>query len=188
MRGSRFPALLAVFLAGLPLAAPAAAQPAPEGGENPLAAIVPPVHGRKACFARTYDADHVRRHPQQRVTAMSLTLRHHRHPPDRHNPQGQRNTYFTLTAALAGKRGRLTASGECMAPGPEIACTQDCDGGGFGLKRAPDGALLLDLTRYGRLRMTRGCGGEETGGVALTPGADDRTFRLAPIPAGACGS
>ncbi|WP_232631761.1 hypothetical protein [Methylobacterium sp. Leaf118] len=175
---------MAVFLA----AAPAAAQPVPEGRASPLSALVAPVHGRKACFARRYDAAHRQRHPRQLVTAMSLTLRYHRHPPDRHHPHGQRNTYFTLTAVLGAGRGRLTASGECMAPGSEIACTQDCDGGGFGLTRAPDGTLLLDLTRYGRLRMTRGCGGEETGGVELMPGADDRIFRLVPSPAGACGA
>jgi hypothetical protein len=52
------------------IAAPAAGQPVPPGQEGDLAKIVPPVHGRKACSARTYDARHLEKHPKQTVRAL----------------------------------------------------------------------------------------------------------------------
>lgn len=168
------------------LASSAAAQPVPVGQEGPLAELVPPIHGRKACFARTYDAAHLRAHPAQRVQAMALGVDYHRHQPDKTFPDGQRNYYFTLSATVKGERKQLVSSGECKTSGGRISCAMDCDGGGFGLEREPAGSVKLDMTTYGRLRMSRGCDDSETDTLELRPGADDRTFRLQLAPLGAC--
>lgn len=177
-------------LSGLALVlttAPVAAQPVEPGREGELAHIVTPVPGARACFTRTYDAHHLQRHPRQRFTALLMELRYHRHDPSRDEPRGQRNYYFSLLARVKGEPRRLLASGECVPQGPNISCGLDCDGGGFGLSRGRNGAVLLDMTTFGRLRMTRGCSDEENA-VVLTPGADDKRFRLDPADLKSCRS
>ena len=68
------------------------------------------------------------------------------------------------------------------------SCGVECDGGGVGLRREPrTGAILIDLTRYGRIRMTRGCGDEENA-AEVEPGRDDKLFRLEIADAAVCRS
>lgn len=175
--------LALVVLAGL--ASPALAQPV--SPEAFLGGVLPPEHGRSVCFARAYDAEHLRRNPGQRVRSLVLHVRHHRHEPDPVTRREQRNYYFTLAARVKGERGRLVATGECGA-GDVSGCGPECDGGGFTLTREPGGTLLLDLSRYKRLRMTRGCGGgdDEEDAFVLEPGADDLRFRLSPADPALC--
>ena len=91
------------------------AQPVPPGQEGELGKLLAPVHGRKICFARTYDAAHLKRHPKQTVTALLFRLEYHRHDPDPPNyPQGQRNYYFRMAAKVKGQHKTLHASGECV--------------------------------------------------------------------------
>lgn len=170
------------------LALPLASAPSWGQEDSLLGRLVPPEHGRSLCYSRTYDAEHLRRHPEQRVTAMTLAIRYHRHEPDRWNPKGQRNYYFAVVARVRGERSRLIGTGECFGNGESISCSQECDGGAFTATRHASGDLLLDLTTRGRLRMTRGCGGgdDEEDTVDLTPGTDDRVFRLSPAPARVC--
>jgi hypothetical protein len=178
---------LAIGLVAIRLTAvPAAAQPVPPGQEGDLAKILAPVHGRKTCFERTYDADHVKRHPKQKVTALSFQIRYHRHPPARAFPDGQRNYYYVLSARVRGENKALYSSGECVPGRSGFACSPDCDGGGFGvdLERGGD-ALLVRL--HDRLRMTLGCDGDDEGATyELTPGADDKVFRVEKASPSAC--
>lgn len=153
----------------------ARAQSVPPGGEGPLADLLAPVPGKSICFARRYDRAHLEAHPVQKVTAMTLRLRYHRHEPDGTYPQGQRNYYATLSVRLRDGGKALAAELECGPRGASIVCAVDCDGGGFSLARQGTGSVLVDLTRLGRLRLGEGCDGE---GVELTPGRDDRRFRL----------
>jgi hypothetical protein len=176
--------------AGLALAAlsasalPAVPQAIEPGREGALAELVPPVPGRSACFARRYDAAHLKAHPVQQVTSLALRIRYHRHAPDAANPAGQRNYYFTLAATTREREAPRLSSGECSAPGASIVCAVECDGGGFRLLREGPGSLLLDLTRFGRLRLSRSC--QEGDEAELTPGRDDRRFRLEPVDASRC--
>jgi hypothetical protein len=162
------------------------AQPVPLGQEGELGKLLPPVHDRKICFARTYDAAHLKRHPKQKVTAMLFQIRYHRHDPDETSPDGQRNYYFGMAAKVKGQRKTLYASGECTSDGENIYCGIDCDGGGVAVRRdAKSGALIVsfeDAQSY--LRMSVGCGEDET--VDLTPGADDKVFRLDKASLSAC--
>lgn len=177
-------ALALVTLAGL--ASPALAQAA--APQPFLGDILEPVHGRSVCYARVYDAEHLRRNPGQKVRSLVLQVRHYHHKPSKFSPDGQRNYYFALAARVKGERGRLVATGECGAGGDLSGCGPECDGGGFTLTRGPGGTLLLDLSDYKRLRMSRGCGGgdDEEDAFVLEPGPDDLRFRLSPADPAQC--
>ena len=101
---------------------PAAAQTVPPGQEGELGKLLPPVHDRKICFARTYDAAHLKRHPQQKVTALLFQIRYHRHDPEKEHPDGQRNYYFGMAAKVKGHKKTLYASGECVSGKGTIGC------------------------------------------------------------------
>jgi len=183
----RIAILTAIALASGPVG-PAPAQPAPPGREGELGRILPPIHDRRVCFSRIYDAAHMRKHPSQKVTAMQFQIRYHRHDPDKQNPEGQRNYYFGMAAKVRGQTKTLHASGECTSSQGKIYCGIDCDGGGVLIERhVREGGLTVkfeDSRAY--LRMTLGCGGEEGRSVNLTPGADDRVFHLVKASPSAC--
>ena len=173
---------------GMLVGAAAHAQPVPVGKEGALAGIVPPVAGRKACFVREYDRKHLSEHPHQRVQRIVFQLEYYRHPPEKDAPQGQRNYYFSMAAKVRGESEALHASGECVPGENGASCGVECDGGGVGLRHDPrTGAILIDLTRYGRIRMTRGCGDEENA-AEIEPGRDDKLFRLEKADAAVCRS
>ena len=71
-------------MAGLLAPLSAAADTITPGDEGELARFLPPVEGKRVCFARVYDADHLARHPKQKVTQLEFTL------------QDARNTVRTL--------------------------------------------------------------------------------------------
>src|SRR5438105_4063936 len=52
-----------------------AASSAALAADNPLARAVPMVDGASACFARSYDAAHLRQHPPQKTQAVLVSLR-----------------------------------------------------------------------------------------------------------------
>jgi hypothetical protein len=157
--------------------------------EGELGKLLPPVHDRKVCFARTYDAAHLREHPKQKVQSLLFQIRYHRHDPEKGNPQGQRNYYFGMAAKVMGQTKTLYASGECTSGGGGIHCGVECDGGGVDLRHDPKtGTLTLSYDKLiPRIRMTVGCDGEDNT-VDLTPGADDRVFRLSRANPSACRS
>ena len=155
-------ALAAAVLASLPVTTLAITT----GEEGELANFVPPEDGARACFARTYDAEHLKNHPKQTVTEMQFRLTYYIHEPDEFSPQGQRNYYFELKARQKGQSRMLTAAGDCDPAdgGKAIFCGVDCDGGGVTVSRTGDaGKILVDLRAVGRLRMTLSCDGERGG-------------------------
>lgn len=175
-------------LALLAAAPPALAQPVPPGAEGALAAVVALNHNEAACYVRAYDAAHLKQHPKQTVTQMLFRLRYVDHRKDRSDPVDQRNYYFTLAAKQRGRAKLLRADGECSPAAGGFRCIVECDGGGVDVTQdLSTKTLLIDLTGLGRIRMTQGCD-EETEGVELTPGADDRSFRLSRADAKACAA
>ncbi len=158
------------------------------GAEGELLKYLPAQDGKHICFARTYDADHLARHPKQQVTRIEFRLAYHRFEPDESFPEGQRNYYFQVLARLRGHDKQLSTIGECSPGAGKISCSVDCDGGGVVVKRTgKPGQILLSLDEYGSLRMTDGCdGGEEEDAVNLQPGEDDHTFLLTETSAGSC--
>jgi hypothetical protein len=179
MRALAFSAVL-VITAALGVAA----QPVEPGKEGELASILKPEPGAHACFRRAYDSQHLAAHPKQTVTAMELRLAYHRFEPDTTYPQGQRNYYFDLIVKRRGKEKTASGGGECSSGVDGIFCGVECDGGGFFLKRAKDGkSLVVDFGDMWGIRLTEGCGEDESDYTELKPGADDKSFRLNPSSA-----
>ena len=165
----------------------AQAQPVTIGEEGELAKLVPPEPGAHACFKRVYDAEHLAKHPDQTVTSMELRLAYYAFDPDKYNPKGQRNYFFDLVVQRRGETRKLSGIGECIPYGFwGISCGIDCDGGGLDITRKLDGSVVVDLTPFGRIRMTRSCGDGQEDYVDLEPGKDDKTFRLYPMEQEEC--
>jgi hypothetical protein len=158
-----------------------------------LKALLPPGPDAQACYVRTYDPDHLKQHPKQKVTELILSLRYVTLSEDEatliaKDDGGTEKQYFrydfTLAAKVKDRTGTLYASGDC-ASAEGIGCGVDCDGGGIAIEpmAGQDDAILVRLER---IRMTLGCGeGEE---VELEGGADDKVFKLTKAPRPICDS
>ncbi|WP_293863071.1 hypothetical protein [uncultured Alsobacter sp.] len=72
------------------------------------------------CFGRSYDARHLRSHPQQQVSRMWLRLE----LADASKGEGR----FALAVTLRGKRQSWSAGGTCRAAAEAWTCQPDTDG------------------------------------------------------------
>ena len=156
-----------------------------------LKALLPPGPDAALCLARSYDAEHLQQHPEQKVTELILYIRYITLAEDEatliaSDDGGIEKQYFrydfTLAAKVRDRSQTLYASGDC-ASAEGIGCGVDCDGGGIELEPIagrPDDLMV----RLERIRMTLGCGeGEE---VELEGGADDKLFKLTKAPRPLC--
>jgi len=145
-----------------------------------LSSFVAAQDGAQSCWSRDYSAEHLAAHPDQLVTAMRFTMRFDTEVND--NPDFYS---FRLEADLrGGQSGR--AFGYCSEFEGAVSCAVECDGGGVGVAQAADGKVLLDLTRYGFIRMAGSCGSDEADGFGLEAGLDDKQFLLSPATGKAC--
>ncbi len=136
--------------------------------------------GKKAyaCFTRRYDADHLARHPQQKVASMKLLVKFEADEQPDAIPYS-----FKLGLKYRNSKEERESAGTCalmldQATGKEIefGCGVDCDGGGFDLVFAKDrDAMVLKTSRV--RTWLRGTEPEETA-QDLVAGADDKSFRL----------
>ncbi|MGE0063576.1 MAG: hypothetical protein AB7T86_16025 [Xanthobacteraceae bacterium] len=103
---------------------------------------------------------------------------------------------FILRATVKGWKKPLYAAGSCAPTKDEagksdankLSCIVECDGGSIGLARTA-GTSSADAIfgRDGGLRMTAGCGDEESGpSYRLKAAAAEQLFRLAPVAAKQC--
>lgn len=143
--------------------------------------------GATSCYARRYDARHLKAHPRQRVTAMTVARTTAvRRGAETWPVEGD---YLMLTLTLRGKGGRQVSGGATCASMTEdglLRCWSEvCDGGAIQLSAAPGGRLKLELDRF----SVTGCDGEdEAAEVTLTAKTDDGVFLLDPLPAAACSA
>jgi hypothetical protein len=153
-----------------------------------IEALLPPTPGAKACYARVYDADHLKRHPKQRVTEMVFFLHYMTFEEAQGSEEAYYQYWFTLAAKLRDKPQRLYASGVCSAEGP--GCGVDGDGGGFDLEPQSNGALLVRLEREGGgfIVLSRPGGDGPEDDEVLEPGADDKVFKLLKAPQTTCAT
>ena len=160
-----------------------------------LKALLPPAPGAQACYARTYDPDHLKRHPKQTVTEMVFSLRYVTLGEEEAvivatEGGGTEKRYFDYDFTLAAKTKEhdrtLYASGDC-ASAEGIGCGVECDGGGIEIEpiAGDKDSILMRFSESGYIRMTLGCGDEENS-VELKPGEDDKVFKLAKAPAAIC--
>jgi hypothetical protein len=169
----------ALALPGCLLAGAAAAQ------DLKLTDILPDTPGARACFIRTYDAEHLRAHPQQRVAGVTLLIRVVGFDDKGEwvlKPDGKykyTRYHFAIRFARRDKRAQTT-SGECQGDDKASACFVECDGGGFGLEKSGEG-LLLRLAQDG-IRIDD-CDEKD---VRLKPGSDDKAFRVEKVAEAQC--
>ena len=100
-----------VAIAGVLAGFPALADTVAPGAEGELTRFLPPEPGKRVCFSRVYDADHLARHPKQKVTEIEFRLAYHRFDPDEFFPEGQRNYYFEVLAKVRGNKKLLDRDG-----------------------------------------------------------------------------
>src|SRR5258708_25997580 len=92
------------------------------------------------CFVRRYDADHLARHPLQKVSAMKLLV------TAEHPPEDTTTGYsFRLGLKYRHRKGDFDSSGFCghviaEDAGNELrlGCGVDCDGGGIDVALSQD--------------------------------------------------
>jgi intracellular sulfur oxidation DsrE/DsrF family protein len=93
-----------------------------------------------ACFVRRYDADHLARHPLQKVSAMKLLV------SVEYPPEDKAYRYcFRLGLKYRDRKVTYDSAGDCghvmsEDTGNEVrlGCGIDCDGGGLGVTLAKD--------------------------------------------------
>ncbi|MGJ4953456.1 hypothetical protein [Bradyrhizobium sp. HKCCYLS20291] len=132
-----------------------------------------------ACFTRHYDADHLMRHPKQKVSAMQLLV-------TAEIPHGEREiSYsFRLGVNYRDRPGDFDSSGSCEHARAENAghavrysCPVDCEGGGIEIAMAKeDISAIVSLTRI--TVWQRNNRPDDEAGDALVAGTDDKIFRV----------
>ena len=129
-----------------------------------------------ACFVRVYDADHLARHPLQKVSAMTLLVDAEKVPED-----ASLNYSFRLGLKYRNRNGAFDSSGNCghadSATSGHLGCGVDCDGGGLGVDLTADNKSVM--VKVERIRIWRdNRPDDEASNASLIAGADDRLFRL----------
>lgn len=127
-----------------------------------------------ACFARRYDAPHLRRYPQQKVTAMKLLVSAETVPEDQ-----ALNYAFALSVKFRDRKGNFESSGSCGHPTTAqesadklaLGCGVDCDGGGLSVEMAnTDKSVMVRLERLAIWDNDK----QDEERVAFDAGADDK--------------
>jgi hypothetical protein len=119
------------------------------------------------CYARTYSADHLAKHPQQRVTEMQLVQDTQAEGPF---------LSLWLRVSLRGPQGgQAEALASCENTSSVLYCTMEGDAGGFQAEEAKNGNVLVSVSSLGMGFET------DRGFVTLERNAgDDRSFILRP--------
>lgn len=141
-----------------------------------------------ACFVRRYDADHLARHPKQKVAAMKLLMT--AEIPEGENALGYS---FRLGVKYRHRAGDFDSSGYCNHAvaednGGEIrfACGVDCEGGGINVALSKDDKSAI--IRLERISIWQNNRPDDEAEDSLVAGADDGIFRLDRAEAAECAA
>lgn len=141
-----------------------------------------------ACFVRRYDAEHLARHPKQKVAAMKLLISAEYDKEDK-----QLHNSFRLGFRYRHRSGDFDSSGSCSHTvftknGNEVrlGCGVDCEGGGIGVALSKDDKSAI--VRLARIRIWQNNKPDDDAEESLVSGADDRIFRLDRTDNGECAS
>jgi hypothetical protein len=129
------------------------------------------------CLHRTYDRAHLRKHPEQLVTALAVAI----DGPVRveTGADGWRTTILDITLALKLRDGmKASRQVRCMADAYQFRCGDE-----FRLRRRDGASALLLAGAYGGEIERSGQPPQLNG---LTLGADDTVFRLDARTEGSC--
>lgn len=117
-----------------------------------------------SCYARSYSAEHLVRHPMQQVTRIALAPA----------PEPEGGLVLQVSIELRGEAELFSGIAYCEASGSNaLSCGMEGDAGGFVLTPARKGAVLLGVGR-------NGVGFEGLSGFVHLDGisGDDREFLL----------
>lgn len=126
------------------------------------------------CFLRAYSPDHLARHPDQQVTAISL-----RRSPVQETLGG---VWVDLVVGMRAWEDALQGSAMCRhAPRGSLFCLMQWNAGAFHLSPARNGALRLSVAPRGVML-------EGTSDFAMLSGTsgDDRVFLIPPVDPAVC--
>lgn len=141
-----------------------------------------------ACFVRRYDAEHLARHPKQKVSAMKLLISAETDKEDK-----QLHNSFCLGFRYRHRSGDFDSSGSCSHTvftknGNEVrlGCGVDCEGGGIGVALSKDDKSAI--VRLARVRVWQNNKPDDDAEESLVSGADDKIFRLDRTDTSDCAS
>jgi len=127
---------------------------------------------------RHYDADHLARHPKQKVSAMQLLLTAEIPPEEKTMSHS-----FRLGVKYRHRPGDFDSSGYCNHAFVEqgareirFDCGVDCEGGGINVALSKDDKSAI--VRLDRITIGQRNKPDDEAGDALLAGADDNIFRL----------
>lgn len=141
-----------------------------------------------ACFVRRYDAEHLARHPKQKVSSMKLLISAEYDKEDK-----QLHNSFRLGFRYRHRSGDFDSSGSCSHTvftkhGNEVhlGCGVDCEGGGIGVALSKDDKSAI--VRLARVRVWQNNKPDDDAEESLVSGADDKIFRLDRTDTSDCAS
>ena len=131
-----------------------------------------------ACFVRRYDADHLARHPKQKVASMKMLVSDETDGEDK-----QMHNSFRLGFRYRHRSGDFDSSGSChhtvlTKEGNEVrlGCGVDCEGGGIGIALSKDDKSAI--VRLESVRVWLHNKPDDEAERSLVAGSDDGIFRL----------
>ena len=138
----------------------------------------------RPCYARAYDAMHLKAHPRQTVTRITVSF----NPQDAES-SGNSPEKFILRFAfqLKGSHDWHGAPAYCAAKGRYFSCYLDADGGEFNLT-PQNGTLKLDVINRGGIDAAADqINVEDENFVGFgKPSGDDLSFAMSRAPRAAC--
>ena len=174
--------LLATLAVAAPLTARAEDNSAPDDGidKAKAAAFDKRVFGgpigdkASACFMRRYDAAHLRQHPKQKVSAMTLLV-------TAEHKAGEPTSYaYKVGVQFRNKPGDFDGGSFCSHYADDdgnirFSCDVECGGGGLEIALSKDNkAAIVHLEAIGIWDRKHPDGD----GDSLQGGADDKVFRV----------
>lgn len=147
----------------------------------------PPGDKASACFMRRYDADHLARHPKQKVATMKLLV-----TAEMAEGEPRLSYAFHLGVNFRRRAGDFESSGYCdhataEGNGGEIrfGCGGDCESGGIDVALSKDNKSAI--VRLEQIVVWKNNKPDPDGDVVLE-GRDDKIFRLDRVDAQECAS
>lgn len=142
-----------------------------------------------ACFVRRYDAEHLARHPKQKVASMKLLVSAETDKEDK-----QLHNSFRLGFRYRHRSGDFDSSGSCgshavlLSQGDEVrmGCGVDCEGGGIEVALSKDNKSAI--IRLVQIRIWQNNKPDDEAERSLVAGVDDKIFRLDRTDTSECAS
>jgi len=147
----------------------------------------PPGNKASACFMRRYDADHMARHPKQKVASMKLLV-----TAELAEGETQLSYGFHLGVNFRRRAGDFEASGYCdhvtaEDNGSEIrfGCGGDCESGGIDVALSKDNkSAIVHLEQIVVWKNNK----PDPDGDVVLEGRNDKIFRLDRVDAQECAT